>query len=161
MYSVPQILNDPPHLNRLWCSMIKAKHTLYAYVDGFDLEEIAEKLILSLENFISSREWVCKNVKIVNQHHLDDSTPGPGDIQNWDLGLNIDLPDLGEEELGWYSDIIAIATYLGKLYGQIGKAFVIGIRDNNTGISEHLFYIDTKEPNLDELKETIGVGDIE
>ncbi len=138
-----------------------AKHTLYAYVDGFDLDEIAEKLILSFEHFLSSREWRCENVTIVDQRHLDDPTLGPGDIQNWDLGLNIDLPDLGKEESGWFSDIIAMATFLGKLYEQMGKAFVIGIGDNNTGITEDLFYVDTNEPNLDELKEIIGIGDIE
>ncbi len=141
--------------------MIKAKHTLYAYVDGFNLDEIAEKLTLSLEHFLSSREWRCENVTIVNERHLDDPTLGPGEVQNWDLGLTLDLPDLGKEEPGWFYDILAIATFLGKLYEQFGKVFVIGIGDNNTSISADLFYVDTNKPNLDELKEIVGIGDIE
>ena len=125
-----------------------AKHTLYAYVEGFDLDEISQKIISSFDHFISSRNWLYENNKIVNQRHLDYPTLEPGDTPNWDLGLNIDLPDPGKETLGWFSDIIEIATFLGELNEQTGRDFVIGIGDNDSGISEDLFYVDTTNPIL-------------
>ncbi len=123
-----------------------SQYVLYAYHNGSDLNEVAGDLVLRLEQFVASREWKCENVKVVDQKHPPD----------WDLGLNFDLPDPGQEPVGWVADIDATAVFLGHLYSATGREFVIGAVNSTTGISEDLFYVLNGDPDLELLRRVIG-----
>ena len=55
--------------------------------------------------------------------------------EDWDLGVNLELPDAGREPPGWFSDVEEIAVFLRLLSDESGRDFVIGIADAKTGIS--------------------------
>ena len=95
----------------------------------------------------------------VNQRSPDESTLGGNDLPDWDLGLNLSLPDPGQETPGWFSDVHAVAEFLAGLTTEFKRQFVIGIADTQTGTSEDLHYIASVDPELARLKAIIGVGD--
>jgi len=136
-----------------------AQHTLYAYVDGSNLRGIAHDLETQLARFIEGSEWRSNRPWVVNQRHDNDPTLGPGDLPDWELGLNVDLPDPDDEPPGWFSDIESIAQFLAVLRTISGRDFVIGICDNQRGYSEDLFFINSTEPDLSALRKIIGVKD--
>jgi hypothetical protein len=90
---------------------------------------------------------------------LNDASLPPGDLADWDLGVNIDLPDPAAEPRGWFADIERIAKFLADLRTSSGRDFIIGITDNDRKISEDLFTIDSGTPDLAMLRRLIGVGD--
>jgi len=138
------------------------RHTLYAYVVGSDLHAVADLLDQRFADFVSSRAWTCPNAWTVNQRQTDDDPSlRPGDLPGWDLGINVALPDPGEERPGWFGDIQAVAALLGVLHEETKRCFVIGIADKTTGVTEDLFDVQSASPDLDRLRQIIGVGDIE
>jgi len=135
-----------------------SRQTLYAYVDGSDLSDIADELQLTLERFVETRRW--RSVPwVVNQQHDNDTTLRPGDLPGWDLGLNMELPDPDEEPPGWFSDVEDIARFLVELRARIGRGFVIGIGDESRGIAEDLYDIGEGGLDLEQLRRIIGVRD--
>jgi len=132
--------------------------TLYAYVDGSDIDNHEDSIVISIKNFLSSRKWICRNPILINQKHTNDPTLGPNDIPDWDLGINLDLPEIGEEPNGWFSDISAVAIFLGELHKQTNRDFIIGIGNTETGISEDIFEIDTSKPDIEKLKRIVGLS---
>ena len=135
------------------------RHTLYAYVCGSDLNNIETDVLSRFDSFISNREWVCKQPHSVNQRHPADPSLKAGDRPDWDLGLNMPLPDPGHEQPGWYSDVVAIAEFLAAIAGETPREFVIGIHDGQAGTAEDLHYIKSADPALDRLRAIIGVGE--
>ena len=137
------------------------RHTLFAYVDGSDLHDIADALQGRLQAFVEGRRWVAGEAWVVNQRlEYDASCSQPEDIPSWDLGLNVLLPEPGVEPTGWFADVEAIARFLGTLHEEFGRDFVIGITDNQTGIGEDLYSIDDGSPDLEKLAEIIGTVSI-
>jgi hypothetical protein len=134
-----------------------SRHILYAYVDGSDLDEIADILDARFEEFIENRHWTAGAASVVNQGREPDPTMQPGDLPDWDLGLNLELPDPGNEPPGWFADVESIARFLGTLHREYHRDFVIGIADSETGITDDLFTVSTHFPDLDELGAIIGV----
>jgi hypothetical protein len=139
-----------------------SRHTLFAYVDGSDLDDIANAMQGRLRAFVEGRRWVANNeVWVVNQRlEYDASCSKPEDIPSWDLGLNLLLPDPGVEPAGWFADVEAIARFLGTLHEEFGRDFLIGITDNQTGIGEDLYSIDDSSPDVEKLAEIIGTSSI-
>ncbi|MEM8672244.1 MAG: hypothetical protein AAGG48_32315 [Planctomycetota bacterium] len=129
------------------------KHILYAYVCGNRIDECAADLIEAFDDLIAKRSWVNDDVFCVDQ-----VSDGTTDHQ---LGINISLPDPGEERYGWFSDIIAIAELLAQLSSCTRREFAIGIFDTQTQISEDLHYVRSSDPDIDRLRAIIGVGEIE
>jgi hypothetical protein len=138
-----------------------SRHVLYAYVDGADLEDVAEVLDSRFELFVEGREWTIGPATVVNQRHGEETCSASGDLPLWDLGLNLELPDPGAEPPGWFADVQAIAQFLGGLHSECGWEFIIGIADSETGITEDLFNISTAVPDLAKLRAIIGVRDVE
>jgi hypothetical protein len=134
------------------------RHTLYAYVDGADLERVAEFLEARFEQFVAGRHWTAGLASVVNQRQGGETCRRPGDLPLWDLGLNLELPDVGTEPPGWVADVDAVAQFLGTLHRECGRSFVIGIADSHTGLTEDLFHISTDAPDLGTLRAIIGVG---
>jgi hypothetical protein len=132
------------------------RQTLYAYVDGYDLENVASALENRLHAFVQSREWV-GDVWVVNQLGIREERRQSEDLEPWDLGLNFALPDLGIEESRWFADVEVIAQFLGKLHVEFGRDFVLGIADEGSGVAEDLFFIETPDPDLKMLRSLIGV----
>src|SRR5262245_39718170 len=135
-----------------------ARHTLYAYVEGSDLDEVADAIETALEALVASSKWVFESPRIVNKKHERDDSYGPDDLTDWDLGLNLDLPDTGAEPVGWFQDVEQVARVVGQVVARTGREFVIGIGDNSTGISEDLFWVENGEPDLAQLRAIVGVG---
>ena len=134
-------------------------YTLYAYVEGSDLHAIADALESDFSRFVSEAHWVWGKPWIVNQKREDDPSLGPDDLPDWEVGLNMHLPDPGEEPPGWFSDVERIAAFLGELHTKTKRDFVIGIGDNERGYSEDLFTVGQPIPDLAFLRKMIGVKD--
>jgi len=137
-----------------------SRHTLYAYVDGADLEDVADSLEARFTQFVDRRIWVANHASVVNQRHGQQTCTQPGDLPLWDLGLNLALPDSGAESAGWFADVEAVARFLGRLHHECGRSFIIGVADTETGITEDLFDVSTDSPDLGKLRAIIGVRDI-
>jgi hypothetical protein len=137
------------------------RQILYAYVDGYDLDDVALMLEVRLDEFISGRPWVAGKVWGVNQREGLETCSQPGDLPVWNLGLNLELPDPGAEQPGWFADVETIAHFLGRLHSEFGREFVLGIAEVETGIADDLFIVSTGSPDVEELKLMIGVGDIQ
>lgn len=132
-------------------------HTLYAYVDGFDLQDVADEIESLCDEFVADRSWHFRTPTVVNQRLDSDDRHTSNDLPEWELGINMDLPDQGCEPLGWFSDVEAIARFLGTLHERTGREFVIGIADLQHGYSEDLFTVNTEYLDLDQLRRMIGV----
>lgn len=133
------------------------RHTLYAYVDGCDLDAIAATLDARFQEFVDGRKWAFGQPVIVNQRHGPESCSQPDDLPLWDLGLNLPLPDPDTEQPGWFSDVECIAQFLGKLQAEFGRDFIIGVAESEAGIAEDLFGIASEEPDLAKLRSVLGV----
>jgi hypothetical protein len=81
------------------------RHTLFAYVDGFDLHGIAEGLEAEFVCFVAQSIWARGKPWVVNQRRDDDPSLGPDDLPDWEVGLNMELPDPGDEPAGWFADV--------------------------------------------------------
>ena len=136
-----------------------ARQTLFAYVDGHDLEDVAAEFERQFAAFVAGRTWRSPDVWVVNQRDPSPSD-NTGELPQWDLGLNLDLPDPGAETPGWFADIEAIALFLAQLHATTGRAFVIGIQDNEADFNEDLLTIDSPTPDLTRLRTLIGVGPV-
>jgi hypothetical protein len=136
-------------------------HTLYAYVDGADLQDVAELLEARFTEFIGSRRWDAGRASVINQRHGSETCTQAGDLPLWDLGINLVLPDFSAESPDWFADVEAVARFLGELHGECGRSFVIGIADAETGITEDLFTVSTDSPDLGRLRAIIGVRDVQ
>src|SRR5262245_63857633 len=108
------------------------RHTLYAYVDGADLEDVADLLDARFAEFVAGRVWVAGHASVVNQRRGEETCTQPGDLPPWDLGLNLELPDPNTEPPGWFADVEAVAQFLGRLHRESGRDFIIGISDAQT-----------------------------
>jgi hypothetical protein len=135
-----------------------SRHTLYAYAQGNDLHDVAADIEARVERFIRDGHWRYGKPRVVNQSRPDDPSLQPGDLPDWDLGLNLDLPDPPQEPGGWFDDVERIAMFFAKLHSATGRDFVIGIGDNERGFSEDLFTIDSASPDVSVLRRMIGVG---
>src|SRR5262245_34471673 len=92
-----------------------ARRTLYAYVDGSDLDEVADEIETVIEALVASTTWALAPPRIVNQKHERDESYGPEDLTDWDLGLNLDLPDPASEPAGWFEDVEQVARLAGQV----------------------------------------------
>lgn len=134
-------------------------HTLYAYVDGADLDEIAVDLQTRFAAFVTSRDWWFRDAAwVVNQRYGRETCTRPEDLPLWDLGLNLSLPNPGAEVSDWFGDVEAIAGFLGMLHREFGRDFVIGIADMKTGIADDLFFVTTDLPDMTKLRAIMGAA---
>src|SRR5436853_294615 len=95
------------------------RHILYAYVEGIDLADVADALDARFAQFVEDRSWVAGHASVVNQRH--EETAEPGELPEWDLGINLELPDPGAEFPGWFADVEAIAQFLAALHREFGR----------------------------------------
>jgi hypothetical protein len=129
--------------------------TLYAYVDGADLEEVEALIERRLSAFITTRTWIA-DPQLVNQRHARNPRDQPDDLPLWDLGVNLVIPD-GSNRTEWFGDLESLVRELAALHAQVGRNFVVGIYDSESGVAEDLFFVDSESPSIQSLREIIGV----
>jgi hypothetical protein len=129
-----------------------ARHVLFAYVEGSDIDDDADLLVEAFERFVARAPWPDAVPTVVDQVRRDDPSLGPGDRPDRDLGLNLELPDPDAEGLAWYEGVERVAIHLGELVRATGHTFVIGLGDIETGISEDVFFVDSDTPDLEQLR---------
>lgn len=131
------------------------RHTLYAYVDGSDLDDVAVAIERELIALAASSGWVASRPIVVNQKsvHADSR---PGDLSDWDLGVNLTLAEPGREPTDWFADIERVVARLAQLHSKFGRDFVIGIADIASGVADDLFHIESETPDLGKLRLLIG-----
>lgn len=132
------------------------KHTLFAYVDGYDLEGVAEAVEARLDALVAGRTWELADVWVVNQRHPPDAGAKPGDLPAWDLGLNLTLPAGKKRSAKWPDDVVAIATAFGSLHSETGRKFVIGVHDGTSDDTKDLFLVDSATPDLEKLRKALA-----
>lgn len=135
------------------------RHTLYAYAVGKDLHVVADEIEQRVVQFIRETPWRFNTPFFIDQRAFEDPSLGTDNLPDWELGLNYDLPDPPLEPPGWFWDIQQIASFFGSLFEATGRKFVIGIGDNERGITEDLFSIESGQPDLARLRRIIGVAD--
>jgi hypothetical protein len=124
-----------------------SNHTVYAYVIPDDAVIAEAALIQRVNEFISSRQWLCPSIWAVNQKH---------EASERELGLNIALPELHQEPIGWFTDIEAVVTFCARLRHEFECDFVLGIAEDGRH-AEDIIEIENDFPNLEFLKKFIGV----
>jgi len=102
----------------------RGQETLYAYVEGADLADIAPVLHTQVAALLSSRRWACE-VWLVDQQYEDDRLK-PGDLPYWDLGVNLAISPTDQE--GYQQDLVALYRGLAQVGGATGRTFVLGLR---------------------------------
>jgi hypothetical protein len=127
------------------------KHTLYAYVEGYDLDSIAAAITDRLSALVNERDWISGEAWVVNQKQGNLTSDG-----EWELGMNLNLPDPYHEPEGWFSDIEEVAIACNELAVAHNRSFVLGIADQSTRVAEDLFFLDGGPIDIERLKAIIG-----
>ena len=126
------------------------KSTLFAYAQGSDLDAVVPVLEKRCDAFFEERKWVLSDVWVVNQHEPGDG--GNGATAYWDLGFNLTLPAGNLRPKAWVDDLVAIATFFGKLHGETKRTFAMGVADARTGATKDVFFVDSTTPDLAKLR---------
>ena len=136
---------------------VMPKHTLYAYLDGADVEGVAERVLDEAERFLAHRKFRVLSPTLVDQtESTDDMREGYLPLR--DVGLNIVLPDPGSEPPEWISELEGILQFLSELAGAVHRPFIIGIGDDLTGLTEDLFSVDGTPVEWSTIRKLIGVA---
>lgn len=131
------------------------RHTLYVNVDGGDLHEVAPLIRGRIEQFVDSRQW-SRPTWVVDQPHPRDPSMRAEDLSDWDLGLNHELPDPGEEPADWFTDVEQIVIHIDEVASSTGREFVVGLHDNETNIGEDIYLLDGGGVDLDKFRAVLG-----
>ena len=102
--------------------------SLYAYVDGSNLEDVEATLYQAFKDFVST--WDVPSAQVINDRY--DRTPNlqPGDLPDWNLGLNADIADLNRQNL------TKLVVFLEVLTRTTGREFAIGGSLNESDFAE-------------------------
>ena len=130
-----------------------AKNTLYAYFLGDDFSSVADPFVERANQFIQSRTWICPDLWAVNQRK-----PASDGVPEWDLGLNLNLPDPYHEPPDWFTDVEEIVIFCIACRAEFHHDFEIGISNNERHYSEVIIQITAEPPNLEYLRDFIGIG---
>ena len=108
--------------------------TLYVYVDGSDLHDQEELLVSEFEAL--AQRWSGLNAVVVNQREEHTSNMLPGDLPDWDLGINIPLDRFGKNQAE------ELIPFLRNLAHSTEHEFVIGIGEPS-GMTDDVIYVDS------------------
>ena len=129
-----------------------AKNTIYAYLIGNELGAIADTIVAQINEFITHQNWICSNIWAVNQQRNTDEGH-----KEWELGINIDLPDPNQEPPGWFNDVKTIISFFVNIRKKYNHDIVVGISDNERGLAEDIREIDSDEPDIEFISRFIGI----
>lgn len=114
---------------------------LYFYIDGSDLEDIAEPVATALAEWIGETN---DKITLVN-HRAEENAAKPYALPDWDLGIHLTVKSKTE-----LKDPLAFLYGIAKQYK---RDFVIGMIDPKTGEHEDVCYFGNEEgrPDLYEI----------
>ena len=125
---------------------------LYIYVDGSDVEDIAEPLISDI------LEWKTQyklSVSIINDKFEKTPDMIPEDLPDWHLGLNINKTALS---IGLLTTVV---SHLSDLAIKYKRDFVIGYYDKNSEASEDILFFGYESPKnniVDIVKDFLDIS---
>ena len=131
--------------------MTAPRNVLLAYVDGSDLDGIADRLQSRFDDFASGRAWRAAEVSVVNMRQPRNPNDSPEDLPQWDLGLNFTLPDRDQNDESWRDDVHATVDFLSMLNEEFGRDFVIAVHDRVKGFNEDVGFVASEPPNLEKI----------
>jgi hypothetical protein len=131
--------------------MTSPRNVMLAYVDGSDLDGIADQLEARFRDFVSRRAWKAAEVSVVNMRQPRNPEDSPEDLPQWDLGLSLTLPNRGEKDEGWRDDVHATVDLLSVLNEEFGRDFVIAVHDRVRGFNEDVAYVASEPPDLEKI----------
>jgi hypothetical protein len=126
--------------------------TIYAYVDGSDLHGVAREIETAILDFVRSHSWRFAPPEVVNHQHPADPKMQPGDLPDWDLGVNLRLPAKPIVEAGVLDDLVALTKFLHTLHRETNREFVLGLADSKTGTAEDCLFVGKTCPTAAELR---------
>jgi hypothetical protein len=128
--------------------MKKARNVLLAYVDGFDVQEIAPALEVRFREFAAGRKWCAQEIAVINELHPPYPEDEPDDLPPWNLGLNFTLPDKRESRDDWREDVRATVEFLVQLRSEFGRKFVVAVHDRERGVNEDVASVRSSRPDF-------------
>ena len=100
---------------------------IYIYVEGSDLDDVANPIECELTEWLKKSEI---EAKIINQKYERDPDMLPEDLTDWDLGLNFKFTDL---------IILKIITdFVYSLGIKYNRTFILGYFSDERGISQDI-----------------------
>jgi hypothetical protein len=129
------------------------KITLFAYVDGSDLDSVAAAVETRLDALVAERKWELADVWVVNQRHPPEKPDGAAE---WDLGVNLTLPAGRKRSPRWTEDVLSIAAACAALHRETGRRFVIGVHDSKSDATRDVFVVDSPTPDLERLASALA-----
>ena len=133
-----------------------AGYTLFLYVDGSDLHEVAPVLRARFQNFVERQEFVAHDVWFVEQTRTDDPTLGPEDLPDWELGLNLQRKDAtGDRPANWFDDVTAVLSLAQLLSVETKRSFVLGASFEDA-TAEDLIFVGEGPVDIEELRVRLG-----
>lgn len=133
------------------------QYTLFAYVDGADFEDVADKLEARFREFARSRRWIAGHPTVINRRLGKVQITQSGVTELWRLGITLKLPEIGTELPRWFADVEAVAQFLGALHSEFGRSFSLGFVDPETDKTEELFGVSTDPSEVGKLPAVAGV----
>jgi hypothetical protein len=131
------------------------EYVLAAYVDGFDLDDVAPALRTAFEEFAEAGAWPSNQVQVVDRREPADPTH-PDFLPQWDLGLNLGL-DHQSRSPNWFAGAESLVTLLRKLAASTGREFVLLLCfRSEPWRQEHLTFVGPGPVDMPWLRDAIG-----
>jgi hypothetical protein len=94
---------------------------VYAYIDGSDLETLVEPLTRAFGQLTT--QWSALGAIFVNQKNDRSANVRPGDLPDWELGINLPLERFGANQA------LELLAFSKPLSQSTGREIVVGVAD--------------------------------
>lgn len=131
-----------------------SRFVLLACVDGSDLHEVAERIRRDLDHFAASTPW-SRPTWVVDEVRPRDSALQPGDLPDWTLGVNHELPDDHTVD-DWFQDVERIAVTISEIAAATGRTFALCLADTQSGTVEEFASLNGDRVDLEKLRLMLG-----
>ncbi|MBO0697611.1 MAG: hypothetical protein J2P46_04395 [Zavarzinella sp.] len=130
------------------------EYVLAAYVDGSDLDDVAQTLRAAFKEFADAETWPADQVLVVDRREPADPTT-PDFLPQWDLGLNLGL-DHQSRSPDWFTGVDSLVNLLRNLAASSGREFVLFLCfRSQPWRQEHLTFVGAGPVNLPWLRRAI------
>lgn len=114
------------------CKKLKTMLSIYAYIDGSDLQEVEDLLLKELTVFL--KNWDIESARVVNKRFLRTADLAPEDFPDWNLGLNFEMESMSRDK------VEALVEGLARIAVVTDREFVIGTSYEN-GVNEDWCFV--------------------
>ena len=117
----------------LWSLAVIAMHfRIYIYVDGSDLDDVADLLLRRLGEI--ARE--VPHVRLIDDRFAKTPDMQPDDLPDWNLGLNFDLDQVS------VGHVPLLLESIRSLAQESGREFAVGYSDRRSKFGEDIGFIE-------------------